>query len=51
MQPIAEATRAEALHGVSPEDRDCLILTLNLIKSNLQAATHAPLAEKETTYG
>ncbi len=51
MQPVAEATRAEALHGASRENRDSLIETLNLMKSNLLAATRPPLAEKEAHYG
>jgi DNA-binding MarR family transcriptional regulator len=51
MQPVAEATRAEALGGVSPENRDSLIQTLNLMKTNLLAATRAPLVEKEAHYG
>ena len=51
MQPVAEATRAEALSGVSPENRDALIGTLNLMKTNLLAATRAPLTEKEAYYG
>ena len=51
MQPIAEATRAEALRGVSRENRDSLIETLELMKTNLMAANRAPTPEKEAHYG
>ena len=51
MQPIAEATRAEALEGVSQENRDRLFDTLNLMKTNLMAANRAPVPEKEAHYG
>jgi DNA-binding MarR family transcriptional regulator len=50
MQPLGEATRAEALNGVSDGDRDRLFQTLTLMKSNLITACHAP-AEKEVYYG
>jgi MarR family transcriptional regulator for hemolysin len=51
MQPLAEATRAEALSGVSEEDRDRLFQTLTRMKTNLIAASRAPVAEKEAYYG
>ena len=51
MQPLAEATRAEALSGVSPENRDRLIETLELMKTNLTAANRPPIPEKEAYYG
>ena len=51
MQPIAETTRAEALEGVSSENRDRLFDTLNLMKTNLMAANRAPIPEKEAYYG
>ena len=51
MQPIAETTRAEALEGVSLENRDRLFDTLNLMKTNLMAANRAPIPEKEAYYG
>jgi MarR family transcriptional regulator for hemolysin len=51
MQPLAEATRAEALSGVSRESRDSLIETLELMKANLMAANRAPTPEKEAHYG
>ncbi|WP_158817915.1 MarR family winged helix-turn-helix transcriptional regulator [Methylocapsa sp. S129] len=51
MQPIGEATRAEALDGVSEADRSQLLQTLTQMKTNLMAATRAPVAEKEAYYG
>jgi len=51
MQPLAEATRAEALSGVSEEDRDRLFQTLTRMKTNLMAASRASVAEKEAYYG
>src|SRR5271154_2774098 len=35
MQPLGEATRAEALSGVSAEDCDRLVHTLEIMKTNL----------------
>lgn len=53
MQPLGEATRAEALKGVSDADRDRLIETLTLMKTNLAAACcQTPANEKtEASYG
>jgi DNA-binding MarR family transcriptional regulator len=51
MQPLGEATRAEALNGVSDGDREKLFQTLTLMKSNLVAACQAPAPEKEAYYG
>jgi MarR family transcriptional regulator, transcriptional regulator for hemolysin len=51
MQPMGEATRAEALDGVLDADRDQLLQTLTRMKTNLLAATRAPLVEKEANYG
>jgi MarR family transcriptional regulator for hemolysin len=51
MQPIGEATRADALEGVSELDRDRLMQTLTQMKTNLMAAGRAPVAEKEAYYG
>ena len=50
-QPLAEATRAEALSGVTRENRDSLLQTLELMKTNLMAANRAPIPEKEAHYG
>ena len=51
IQPIVEATRAEALNGVSLESREALTETLELLKTNLTAATRAPVPEQEAHYG
>jgi MarR family transcriptional regulator, transcriptional regulator for hemolysin len=51
MQQIGEATRAEALVGVSEGDRDRLLHTLTQMKSNLNMACRAPVDEKEAYYG
>ena len=51
MQPLGEVTRAEALSGVSETDRGQLLQTLTQMKTNLMAATRAPVAEKEAFYG
>lgn len=51
MQPLGEATRAEALKGVGDEDRDRLIQILTQMKSNLAAACQASAGEKEAQYG
>ncbi len=51
MQPLGEAARAEALSGVAEEDRDRLLQTLTLMTTNLMAASHAPVVEKEAHYG
>src|SRR3984957_12245038 len=51
MQQIGEATRAEALVGVSEGDRDRLLETLTQMKSNLSMACRAPIGEREAHYG
>jgi len=59
MQPIGEATRAEALEGISEEDRGRLYRTLTQMKTNLMAVTRPaadpvaiPMtAKKEAHYG
>jgi MarR family transcriptional regulator, transcriptional regulator for hemolysin len=51
MQQIGEATRAEALVGVSEGDRDRLLETLTQMKSNLSMACRAPVGEREAHYG
>jgi MarR family transcriptional regulator for hemolysin len=51
MQPLAEATRAEALGGVAQADRESFARTLTQMKSNLMAVGRAPVAEKEAHYG
>jgi DNA-binding MarR family transcriptional regulator len=59
MQPLGEATRAQALQGVSEEDRVRLYRTLTQMKTNLMAVTRpandpvaVPMtAKKEAHYG
>jgi MarR family transcriptional regulator, transcriptional regulator for hemolysin len=51
MQPIGEATRAEALEGVSESDRDKLLQTLTRMKTNLMTAARTSAVEKEASYG
>jgi MarR family transcriptional regulator, transcriptional regulator for hemolysin len=51
LQPLGDATRAEALSGVSEADRDQLLKTLTLMKSNLLAACRTPVVETEKHYG
>ena len=50
-QPLGEATRAEALGGLSDEDRDRLLQALTTMKTNLMTTGQAPAAEKEVYYG
>ncbi len=51
MQPLGEATRAEALAGLSDEDRDRLFQMLTVMKSNLMAVTRPAAADKEPDNG
>jgi DNA-binding MarR family transcriptional regulator len=51
LQPLAEATRAEALMGVCEADRDRLVHTLNCMKTNLTAANRHANVLKEAQYG
>lgn len=44
---IGDATRAEALAGVSPADRDHLLKTLQKIEQNLAKACEAPAVEQK----
>jgi MarR family transcriptional regulator for hemolysin len=50
MEPLGEATRAEALNGVPEEDRDRLVQILTLMKTNLAAACQTPTADKTVGY-
>ncbi len=50
MRAIGDATRSEALQGISDEDRDRLLAILDTMKSNLLQACRAP-ADKETHHG
>jgi MarR family transcriptional regulator for hemolysin len=51
LEKLGDATRAEALDGVSEEDRDRLSQILSLMKSNLAAACRSPVEDKEAHYG
>lgn len=51
LEKQGEATRAEALSGVSEEDRDRLSQILTLMKTNLMAADRALVDEKEALHG
>lgn len=51
MRNLGEATRAEALEGVSSADRERLSDVLTLVKSNLVQACRSPVAEKEINHG
>ncbi|HTH15166.1 MAG TPA: MarR family transcriptional regulator, partial [Magnetospirillum sp.] len=48
MRPIGEATRAEALEGVSQADQEALFRTLTAMKSNLLAACERPIVERSS---
>ena len=50
MRAIGDATRSEALEGISDDDRERLVAILELMKSNLLQACRAP-ADKETQNG
>ncbi|KQY11505.1 MarR family winged helix-turn-helix transcriptional regulator [Rhizobium sp. Root482] len=50
MRAIGDATRSEALDGISDDDRERLVAILELMKSNLLQACRAP-ADKETQNG
>ncbi|MBZ9656213.1 MarR family winged helix-turn-helix transcriptional regulator [Phyllobacterium lublinensis] len=51
MRVIGEATRGEALAGISAEDREFLTRTLTLMKTNLIDACQAPVEDKEKNNG
>lgn len=52
MRELGDITRAEALQGVSPEQREELFKILNIMKTNLVQACRTPLAaENETKHG
>lgn len=51
MRELGDATRAEALNGVSPEHRDHLFQILSEMKTNLVQACRTPVAEKEQNHG
>jgi DNA-binding MarR family transcriptional regulator len=49
VRKIGDATRAEALAGVSAADRQQLLKTLQILKTNLVEACGAPAAEQKRT--
>jgi MarR family transcriptional regulator for hemolysin len=51
MEKIGDATRADALDGVSEAERDQLMDTLCRMKTNLVAACRAPVLEEVVSYG
>jgi MarR family transcriptional regulator, transcriptional regulator for hemolysin len=51
LEKLGEATRAEALAGVSDQDRERLSQILTVMKSNLMTACRPPIDEKEAHYG
>jgi DNA-binding MarR family transcriptional regulator len=51
MRGIGDETRAEALEGVSAEQREQLFSILSTMKTNLVQACRAPAAENETKHG
>jgi MarR family transcriptional regulator, transcriptional regulator for hemolysin len=48
---IGEATRAEALADIPAEDREHLVRTLTLMKTNLIDACQTPVEDKEKDHG
>ena len=50
MQGIGEATRAEALSGLTDADRARLVATLSTMKTNLVAACVQPVDDKEVSH-
>jgi len=51
LQRIGEATRAEALAGLTDDERARLAGALTTMKTNLTTACRAPVEEKEAYYG
>lgn len=51
LQEIGEQTRAEALAGIGEAERDALIHTLSLLKTNLVDAGAKPAADDEAQHG
>jgi MarR family transcriptional regulator for hemolysin len=51
LQPVGEATREEALDGISEADRDRLVETLARMKTNLAAACCMAAGEREAIHG
>jgi MarR family transcriptional regulator, transcriptional regulator for hemolysin len=51
LSPVGEATREEALEGISEADRDRLVETLARMKTNLAAACCIAADEREANHG
>ena len=51
LQEIGEGTRAEALAGIEALERDALIRTLSLLKTNLVDACAKPAVDDEAQHG
>ena len=51
MREIGDVTRAEALQGASPEQREALFNILSEMKTNLVQACRTPVADKEQNHG
>ena len=51
LQDIGEATRGEALRGVSDAERDALVALLSRLKANLAEASARPAADDEVQHG
>jgi len=51
MREIGDATRGEALEGVSDEQREQLFSILSTMKTNLVQACRTPAVENETKHG
>ena len=51
MRVIGDATRADALAGIPAEEREHLIRTLTLMKTNLIDACQTPVEDKEKNHG
>ncbi len=51
MRSLGALTRAEALQGVSREEQERLLQTLQTMKDNLAAACRAPIVDEEPEHG
>jgi MarR family transcriptional regulator for hemolysin len=51
MRELGDVTRAEALAGVTAEQREALFAILSEMKTNLVVACRTPVAEKEQNHG
>ena len=51
MRELGDLTRAEALQGVTPEQREALFNILSEMKTTLVQACRTPVADKEQSHG